>query len=379
MNIVHILDNLDRGGAQTMLRSVVAGLSARGHRQHIICLNEIFNEDVVAAMRAAGASVEIIGRPRLYGLIGLWHIVAQLRQRRPDLVHTELPWGDLIGRTAARLAGIAPIVSTVTARYADKPRLQLWCDRRTAAWADRVAFQSAEIVPFSLAREGVRLDQVQVIPNGVDADEGDRFVAAAALRRDYGGSAATILGMVARLHPQKAHPDLLQAFARLKVSPADIRLWLIGDGPDRARLVEQAGALGIADRVVFAGDRGDVRDWIAAMDIFVHPTYFEGLPLAVLEAMAMGKPVITSPVDGLRSLITSGVDGWLVPPGNPDALADVIGHVIAHPAERARAAAAGATRALSQYGSDRVVDAYEALFKSLLAGRSAESGASDRR
>lgn len=377
MNIVHILDNLDRGGAQTMLRSVVAGLTKRGHRQHIICLNDIFNQDVVAAMRAAGASVEIIGRPRLYGLIGIWHIVSELRRRQPDLVHTELPWGDLIGRAAARVANIAPIVSTVTARYVDKPRLQLWIDRKTAPWADRVAFQSAEIVPFSLQHEGVRPEQVQVIPNGVEADDRDRSEAAAALRRVYGGGATTILGMVARLHPQKAHPDLLTAFARLASS--DLRLWLIGDGPDRTRLVEQATALEIQDRVVFVGDRGDVRDWIAAMDIFVHPTHFEGLPLAVLEAMVMCKPVITSPIDGLRGLITSGVHGWLVPPGDPDALAETISHVIAHPEDAARVAQAGAVRALSQFGSDRVVDAYEALFKSARRARSVKDAASDRK
>lgn len=375
MNIVHILDNLDRGGAQTMLRSVVAGLTRRGHNQHIICLNEIYNDEVVAAMRAAGASVEIIGRPRLYGVIGLWHIVSELRRRKPDLVHTELPWGDLIGRSAARLAGTGPIVSTVTARYADKPRLQLWFDRKTAPWADRVAFQSAEIVPFSLAHEGVRPEQVMVIPNGVDTDDRDRSSAAAALRQEFGGGAATVLGMVARLHPQKAHPDLLEAFARLDAA-TDARLWLIGDGPDRATLVAQAAALGIADRVVFAGDRGDVRDWIAAMDIFVHPTYFEGLPLAVLEAMIMGKPVITSPIDGLCSLITSGVHGWLVPPGDPEALAEVIGHVIADPETRARVAAAGAARAQAQFGSERVVDAYETLFTSVLAARAATSSAS---
>ena len=377
MNIVHILDNLDRGGAQTMLRSVVAGLTNRGHRQHIICLNEIFNEEVVAAMRAAGASIEIIGRPRLYGLIGIWRIVSELRRRQPDLVHTELPWGDLIGRAAARVASIGPVVSTVTARYVDKPRLQLWMDRKTAPWANRVAFQSAEIVPFSLQYEGIRPEQVQVIPNGVEADDRDRSAAAATLRRDYGDGATTILGMVARLHPQKAHPDLLTAFARLAPS-SSLRLWLIGDGPDRTRLVEQAIALGIRDRVVFAGDRGDVRDWIAAMDIFVHPTHFEGLPLAVLEAMAMGKPVITSPIDGLRGLITSGVHGWLVPPGDPDALAATISHVIGHPEETARVAQAGAARALAQFGSDRVVDAYEALFKSVLQARSVKDAASDR-
>jgi len=375
MNIVHILDNLDRGGAQTMLRSVVAGLSARRYRQHIICLSGKRNEQVVEAMRCAGASVEIIGRPRLYALEGIWHIVCELRRRQPDLVHTELPWGDLIGRTAARLAGIRPIVSTVTARYIDKPRLQFVLDRLTASWADRVAFQSAEIVPFSIAHEGVRPDQVRCIPNGVDLDNCDRTAAAASLRRQYGGDAHTIIGMVARLHAQKAHGDLLKAFAKL-ASTDDIRLWLIGDGPERDNLTAQARQLGIADRVLFAGDRGDVRDWIAAMDVFVHPTYFEGLPLSVLEAMAAGKPVITSPVDGLRGLIASGVHGWLVAPGDIDALAAAIRHVVDHPDDAARVARAGAERVISQFSAERVVDAYDDLFKSLTRPRGASAGAS---
>ena len=194
MNVVHILDNLDRGGAQTMLRILVAGLCARGYQQHIICLSGKLNEQVVEAMRSAGATVEIIGRPRLYALEGLWHIVGELRRRRPDLVHTELPWGDLVGRTAARLAGIRPVVSTVTARYADKPALQLVFDRLSARWVDRVVFISAEIIPFSVKHEGVRADQVRCIPNGVEPDHRDRTAAAALLRRQYGGGAGAIVG-----------------------------------------------------------------------------------------------------------------------------------------------------------------------------------------
>lgn len=369
MNIVHIVDNLDRGGAQTMLRSVVAGLRARGYRQHIICLNGTFNRQVLGSMQDAGASVDIIGRPRLYGLIGIWHIVAELRRRRPDLVHTEMPWGDLIGRTATRMAGIGPIVSTVTARYADKPRIQLMLDRATAGWADRVAFQSEEIVPFSIAHEGVRPDQVRCIPNGVDFDDRDRTEAAAALRRQYGGGARTIIGMIARLHPQKAHTDLIPAFAKLASASPDLRLWLIGDGPERERITALVGQHDLHDRVDFVGDRDDVPDWIAAMDIFVHPTYFEGLPLAVLEALAAAKPVVTSPVDGLRGLITSGVHGWLVPPGDPDALAQAIGNVVAQPEEAARVARAGAERIRALFSAERAVQAYDKLFREVVAAR----------
>jgi len=363
MNVVHILDNLGRGGAQTMLRTLVAGLSARGYRQHIICLNGTFNADVVASMRQAGASVDVVGRPRLYALVGFRHIVRELRRRQPDLVHTELPWGDLVGRTAARIAGVAPVVSTVTARYVDKPRLQLLLDRRTAPWATRVVFQSREIVEFSVANEGVRRGQVVCIPNGVEPDMVDRAQTAALLRSRHGGGAQVIIGMVARLHPQKAHGELIDAFAA--AAPADARLWLIGDGPEHARLAARVRRLGIEDRVLFAGDRDNPRDWIAALDIFAHPTHFEGLPLAVLEAMAMGKPVIATRVDGLSGLIESGEHGWLVPPGDGEALAAAIRNVLENPERTAGIARAGAERVLSQFSAERVVNAYDALFTSL--------------
>jgi glycosyltransferase involved in cell wall biosynthesis len=329
-------------------------------------------------VRQAGASVDIIGRPRLYALIGMWRILWELRRVRPDLVHTELPGGDLIGRTLARIAGIRPIVSTVTARYVDKPRIQFLLDRATIGWADRVVFQSAEIIPFSVAHEGVKPDQIVCIPNSVDLRSAASTEAAAELRRQYGGGARTVIGMVARLHPQKAHRVLLTAFTKVAASRDDIRLWLVGDGPERGRLAAQVQDLSLADRVVFAGDRNDARSWTAAMDIFVHPTYFEGLPTAVLEAMAAGKPVITSPVDGLVGLITCGVDGWLVEPGDAAALADAIQYVLDHPGEAAKVARAGAERVWKDFGVGRQVEAYDRLFKSLVADRAVVSATARR-
>ena len=170
--------------------------------------------------------------------------------------------------------------------------------------------------------------------------------------------------MIARLHPQKAHEDLLAAFARL-ASEVDACLWLVGDGPLRNALVAQAERLGISDRVYFAGDQDNARDWLAAIDLFVHPTHFEGLPMAVLEAMVTGKPVIASDVDGLQGLITSGVDGWLVPPGDVDALAAAMSHALDHPDEAATVARAGADRARTAFSPERVVEAYDQLLKSL--------------
>ena len=377
MKVVYIIGDLNRGGAQTQLLNRISGLAARGYLQHVICLNGTYNREVVDALRQTGASVEIIGRPRLYALIGFWWIVRELRRFRPDLVHTELPGGDLIGRTLARIAGIRPIVSTVTARYIDKPRIQFLLDKATIGWADRVVFQSPEIIPFSVSHEGVKSHQIVCIPNSVDLRGAASTEAAAELRRQYGGGARTVIGMVARLHPQKAHPDLLTAFAKVAARQNDLRLWLVGDGPERGRLTAQVRNLGLDDRVLFAGDRNDARSWTAAMDLFVHPTYFEGLPTAVLEAMAAGKPVITSPVDGLIGLIESRVNGWLVEPGDTAALADAIQYVLDHPDDAARVARAGAERVWKHYGVTHQVEAYDRLFRSLVADRAAVS-ASDR-
>ena len=225
-----------------------------------------------------------------------------------------------------------------------------------------MVFVAQEIVAFSMAHEGVRPDQVECIPYGIEPDDGDRAEAAAALRRQYGGGARTIIGMVARLHPQKAHDDLLAAFATASAASPDLRLWLIGDGPERARLTALVQQLGLQDRVFLAGDRNDVRDWIAAMDIFVHPTHFEGLPIAVLEAMSGAKPVIATAVDGLRGLIASGVHGWLVAPRDTDALARAISYVIDHREEAARIARAGAERVRTAFGVEREIGAYDKLF-----------------
>ena len=363
MRIVHILDNLERGGAQTVLRSLVAGLARRGHEQHMVALNEKHDADVVAAMNAAGATVEIVGRPQLYAGVGFWRLTRRLRHLAPDWVHTLLPWGDLIGRACARQAGLTRIASTVTARYADKPRWQLALDRATISWAQHVVFQSAEIIPFSMNHEGVRPDQARCIPNGVEWDDADRSAAAAALRRQFAPRARRVLGMVARLHPQKAHADLLRAYQAVRTDFPDSVLWLVGDGPERGRLEALARRLDLSPHVLFAGDRADALDWVAALDLFVHPTWFEGLPLAVLEAMAAACPVVASAVDGLKGLIEPGVHGWLTPPGDVPALAAALKDALDSPDRAARLARAGAARVRAEFGADRMVRAYAALFE----------------
>jgi glycosyltransferase involved in cell wall biosynthesis len=173
-----------------------------------------------------------------------------------------------------------------------------------------------------------------------------------------------LLGSVARLYPQKNLSLLLRAFAKLSTNQ-EWKAVLIGDGPERSSLLSLGSELGLTDRLIWLGARDDVEGWLAAMDIFVHTANFEGMPNAVMEAMAMKLPVVASAVDGTRDLIEDGVSGYLVPSGNVDAFAERIRELMENP-DRARRLGETAHRdVLERFGMARMIQAYDDLFRSL--------------
>jgi glycosyltransferase involved in cell wall biosynthesis len=374
IRIAHVIDILARGGAQTWLLLLVEGLARLGHRQRVICLNERYDADIVKRLRDCGVAVTVVGRPRLYALAGFVQVARELRRERPHVVQTCLPFADVIGRALARLVRVPRIVSVESARYVDKWRAQFALDRATVRWVDRVVFMGRETIPFAVAHEGVRAEQVVYIPNGVAPPPPGWTAARSSLRGRHGvADGACVLGMAARLHPQKGHQFLLEAFSRVaRLHPGTV-LWLVGDGPLRRKLERHATRLGIRERVVFAGDQIDVWPWLAAMDIFVHPTLFEGMPYSVLEAMAAAKPVVASRVDGTQSLILEGESGWLVEPGDVEGLVRRLSYVVDHPEEAARVGRAAADLVAREYSAERMVAAYDALYRELLSGPRAGS------
>ena len=170
----------------------------------------------------------------------------------------------------------------------------------------------------------------------------------------------------ANLVRRKGVDVLLEALAKLAPhEPA--RLWVAGDGPERAALEAAAVRLGIADRVHFLGPRDDVADWLEACDVFVLPSRAEGLGVAALEAMARGRPVVASAVGGLAETVVHERTGWLVPPEDPDALAAGLEALLADPALAQRLGAAGARRVADAFGAETMVSSYEALYREILA------------
>jgi glycosyltransferase involved in cell wall biosynthesis len=317
------------------------------------------------------AKVTIIGEPRLWAIEGLIYLYKELKQWQPDIVQTLLPTSDMIGRSIGRIAGMPTIVSSIRTHNLDKPWWQLFLDRRTARWACRVVFNSREAVPFALANEGVTEEQVVYIVNGARISPAKPDAKTAALRAELGlpHRNPKVLGMVARLHPQKGHIDLLRAFALVLKEVPETILLVIGDGALRKTLEHETARLGISDQVRFLGDRSDVLDLLFVIDLYVHTSLFEGMPNAVMEAMAAARPVIATAVDGTKELIINNQTGWLVEPGHPAVLAARIIFALRHPETARQMGLAAAERVKVHFSIDRMIAAYHSLYQTLVLER----------
>jgi glycosyltransferase involved in cell wall biosynthesis len=372
VNVVFIIDSLRRHGAQRFLTYLARGLSNLGCVQRVIVLNKARDSDIEEALSSARCAITYIGKfALLLGGAGWWRLVGILKRTSPDVVMTMLDFADTLGRPAARLAGCHRLVTSIQVRNLAKPVWQRWLDRKTVRWADKVIFNSGQVVNYAREKEGIRKDQVVIIPNGVEDLRTRSGALRADSRRQLGlGPKTLLLGSVARLYPQKNLSLFLRAMAKLST----LQQWkalVVGDGPERRQLLALADELSLTDRVIWLGAQPDVGGWLAAMDVFVHTSDFEGMPNAVMEAMAMGLPVVASAVDGTCELIEDGVSGYLLPPGDVDAFAKTIRELMKDP-DRAHQVGEKAHRdVLERFGMDRMIEAYEQLFLSLVNSKSA--------
>lgn len=358
MRVVYFIDHLRHDGSQRVLKQLVEGLDRRGHEQAVICMDASWDDALVAALRAAGARVLVIGRVPIlagYGLLATW---LWLRRERFDAAVTLLFISDMFGRPLAWLARVPRIISSIRARNTNYSAWKRWVMRQTMRVAELVIINSEAVRDFAVAEEGAPADRTAYIPNGVEVAAYCQPLSRADLRAELGLPAERLLiGSVGRLTYQKGFDLLLAALAQLPRQ--DVDLLLVGQGEDEPALRTQASQLGLQARVHFAGYRHDVPRLLGALDLYVHPARWEGMPNALLEAMAASCPIVASAADGSRELIADGTHGWLVPPEQAGALAQAIAQALAQPAEARRRGAAAHQRAATEFSVEAMVTAWE--------------------
>ncbi len=331
-----------------------------------------------ARFRAAGVAVhdaEIKGK---FALGAARRYRTLVRDESFDIVHTHTRRADFVAALGARAAG-ALVVSTQHGqinleRYTLKEKRDFsarfygLCLRTLF---DRHVAVSAEIADELRTRCGVAADKIVTIPNGVDAAP---FAAAAAdrlaFRREMGFPRWSVVATVVASLDVKGHREILPAVAALAAEGLDIRLVVAGEGPRGGPLIkEQAAALGITDRVRLIGFRDDVPRVLAGSDIFVLPTPSEGFSVAILEAMAAGLPVVTTPIGGNPELVIPGVTGELVALDDTRGWTDTLRALVKDPATRRRLGTAGRSRVRLDFTVDKMVRRYADFYAELLRAR----------
>ncbi len=361
--VFHLITELDAGGAQSVLLSLLQHGSSRfTHR--VACL---YNGDKLMAqrIRALGVPVTDVRLTALWRADAFFRLALLLRRERPFILHGWMFHGNLLARLAGWAAGVPHVIThrhnteIGGMRRERLKRLTRRLDERVIAICELARQNEIE-------RTAVSPDKVMTIYNGIDLAPFQQ-AADTAVRREFGiPDDAPLLGVVGRLHPQKGHTHLLAAFPAIRQAHPAARLLVVGDGALLMPFMALVEAMGMADSVILTGTRADVPEILAALDLFVLPSLWEGLPIVLLEAMAAGLPVAATAVGGTPELVVDGETGLLVPPADPGALATAVNRLLDDPAAARRMGQAGQERVSRHFTVRRMADQIESLYLSLL-------------
>ena len=378
VRVLFVIGTLNLGGAERQLVELACQLDAR-FAPMVCCLSS--SGPLEAELVRAGVPVTTIGmrgirtargwdRVRAAGRIplDLVRFLQVVRQARAGIVHAFLFHAYVLAPLAGRLSRVPVIIASRRSLSHFKQGRRSYRLAETVAnrLTDLVIANSEAVRQDALTTEGLDAHHVTVIYNGVDID---RYRAATGLAtaKALGLGPGPVVLVVANLIPYKGHDHFLRAWQTVCLTLPDATALLAGDGPARAACERLAAELGIAERVRFLGQRRDIPELLAVCDVLVHPSLEEGFCNALLEAMAAGRPVVTTTAGGNPEAVVDGETGVLVPPADAEALSTAMLDVLGRP-DRGRALGeAGRRRATSQFSTATMVERYQQTYCALAA------------
>jgi len=357
VRVLHVITRLTLGGAaENTLASMVA-LAGAGYDGPLAAgLAESDRTSAEDARRRGVTLVDVPGLGREVGprdLVALAQLVALVRRLRPAIVHTHTSKAGFVGRLAARLARAPAVIHQPHGHIfygyygAARTTLYVGLERLAARWTDRIVTLTDRGTDEHLARGIGRRAQYRTVPSGVPTAElRARAPGRAEARRALGLPAdAFVVGALGRLVPVKGFDVLVAALPAVAAAVPSARVLLVGDGPERAALQAQAAECGVGQRLHVTGATAEIARALAACDVLAAPSRNEGMGRALVEAMALGVPVVAAAVGGIPAVVGDGEGGRLVPAGDAAALAEALVELGVDHGLRAKLAAAAPARA----------------------------------
>lgn len=317
LKVLHVISSAGFYGAESVVLDLLKGSKKNGVKPYLVCLKNRGKRDPVLYTRAVeqGVRGEVITCRSKFDLKAVSYIREAIARERTDIVHTHNYKSDLYGFIAARISRV-PVMATVHGWTGEDNKVKFYefLDKWVIKHMDLLTAVSFPIFSELLDR-GVKGEKVLLMPNAVDTMSFDPISGDKGLRKKLGLERALVVGTVGRLSPEKNQIGLLKAFKEISSNETNARLLLVGDGKLKDELKNRAGALGLEDKTVFAGEQEDMTSVYKCMDMFILPSLTEGTPIALLEAMSMALPVVAANVGGVSRVLKEDT-GVLVAPGD---------------------------------------------------------------
>lgn len=380
IKLIYVDESHSIGGAEEYLKMLLKGFS-NDLEITLIHRNSPRHNHFYADLKTAELTLE----PDIYDKPAslLQSYFAIFRQYRRDLLHVNLPAPNYCrsAMMAAYMCGVPGIVATSHLPNQRFPRSTLGMLAGRSIW-DWIVWRGvfsiidASIVVSQASADSLmknypaRPDRVRCIHNGVDLSRFARVETTDIedVKKDLGISANDlVVTSVGRLHPQKGYRYLLKAMQIINRALPGVKLILVGDGPLRGELAGLATDSGLEDKVIFAGQRDDIPRILAASDIYVNSSLFEGLPFSILEAMAAGVPVVATAVDGNKEIVTDAYNGIVVPPEDAEALAKAVSILASDSNRRSTLGMQGREVVSNRFSTDMMLRKTEQLYREVVA------------
>jgi glycosyltransferase involved in cell wall biosynthesis len=365
--VVYLAHTLAVGGAEEMILNLVRHLPA-AFEPVVVCIDQ--PGPIGAEIQNTGVTFHSLGlRPGLRRPFDLIRLQQFIHGLEPTIVHTFLLTASLYGRFAAMLARVPIVIGTEVNIYERKQPLHRVAERWLMAGTDAVITSADSVRDFYVDQVAADPDKVAVIYNAVDWSQLHASTDRATVRAELGVPIdVPVAGIIARLTEQKAHRVLFDALASRPELHA-LQVIVVGDGELRADLQRRVEQLGLSGRVHFVGARRDLGNILGAVDMFLMPSLWEGLPLSLVLAMGAGLPVIASRVAGIPEIVQDNVNGLLVDPNDATQLAAAMVRLVEDQSLRAALGEAAKAFVLPRFGIARYVASVTSLYDRLLTGK----------
>lgn len=363
--VLHLIEDLKIGGAERVVETLFHGLNQDGYKVSIWCIAG--GGSIADKFIREGKGIRILNLKTYHNPLNIIRLALLIKKNRFQIVHTHGYFAGTMGRVSAFLARTPVIISHVHTTDWNFSKRNLWVEKVLSRITDRIICCANAVEDFLISHEKLDPKKLVTIYNGAccKREEGGN------IKGNHAASNEINIVIVASLVENKGHRYLFEALSKIVETRNNIRLRVVGDGPLKFQLSDYSKSLGIDEYTEFLGTRDDVPAILKTSDILVLPSIKrEGLGIALVEAMCQGKPVIGTNIGGIPEVIEDGVNGYLVPPGDSDALAEKLDLLINDKDKRKRMGIEGRKRFEEKFDASIMINKIECLYDSLLDKKS---------